>query len=539
MKRLVSVFVLLCALLVLCGSAVAAPAKNDILVVPVMDDFAETNNKMPAAWVNVGGFYRTMVFRRLLMTDEHMAPIYKDLASDWSVSDDGKTYIFTIRDGVTWHDGVPFTAEDVRWSLATAIKAPMVNPVFVGAFSKIVGAAEWKTGSADVLSGVTVDGNKLTIKLTEPVGVFPLVMAEWPPYPKHLLEKENPATIHLSNFWSAPVGNGPYKFVELRPGEYSIWERYDGFYGKKPRIAKIEIRNVLDRNTLIPGCQAGEFDYFATNNIDEVREIEKIPGYKVYPVDIFFLRQLLVNTRDLGNPDKPGPLADIRARQAVLYALDRKTLTEQLFPEQATVMNTSIPASFPEYWKDAAVYDYNPEKAKALLAEARVDLSRPLKLRYYYSDQKSIDFIDAVKYYLEQVGFKVEASKFQGDPTQQMYEVRDFDLVYKGLSVMAFEEAFNQFSSKSTNFARLAGTLDKPNVKFDEAVEHLSRASSQEDRTAAIVALQKLEQENLYALPLFNIKLYVVVHESKLQTAGIYGNEWFNYDRKEEDWQLK
>lgn len=512
------------------STATPPPAMGE-KVLQVMDTDSP-KDKFEAAWANYGGVWRTQVFRRLLMLDEKGEPNIKDLAKDYTVSADKLTYKFTLRDDVKWHDGTKFTAEDVAWSLGMAIKAASINGTFAGAFAKIEGAADWKAGKADKLKGVTVDGNSVTIKLTEPVGVFLLVMAQWPPYPKHLLEKEDPAKLHLANFWNKPIGNGPYKVTEVQPNNYAILELNNDFYGTKPKIQKIKLQ-LLTEDKIVTKAQANELDYAKVMSLEQVNEVLKNPAYKAYPVDIFFDRYLQAN---MNGKDGKGnaKIADLRVRQALLYAIDRKSIADKLFKGQAELLETKIPSALPEYNKNAAKYGYDPEKAKKLLKDANFDFSQTIKLQYYYTDQQTIDLIDTIKYYWEQVGVKVETSLMQGNLLELIYTTRDYDFLYAGLSAMALEEAYALFHTDSS----LGMQLFKGDSTWDGLINDLRKSTEQKDRVAAVGKLQDNEAKYLWHMPLFSIKQYIIVNESRLKTAKVFGNEWFNYNRKVEDWEL-
>jgi ABC-type transport system substrate-binding protein len=111
-----------------------------------------------------------MVFEALISQKSDGTYMPK-LASDYSVSDDGMSYTFTIRDGVTWHDGQPFTAEDVVWSLSAGVADPNATQI-ASRLVGIEGADAVKDGTADTLSGVTADGNQVTVKLSYPNNGF-------------------------------------------------------------------------------------------------------------------------------------------------------------------------------------------------------------------------------------------------------------------------------------------------------------------------------------------------------------------------------
>lgn len=506
-----------------------APASDGILRTGEGPD-----DKWSASWADYGRIFKTSVFSRLLKVNENMEPVYMDLAEDYEVSDDELTYTFTLRDDVKWHDGEPFTAEDVKWSIEMALKSASINAVFSGAFSKIEGADAWKDGTADELTGVTIEGNKITIQLTEPVGVFLLTMAQWPPYPKHLLEDEDPATLHLSDFWNKPIGNGPYMVTEVEPNNYGILEVFDDYYGEKPKIEKIMVQTMTEDQS-VTKAQVNELDYHYDMDISRVNEITKNPNYEAHPVDIIYIRYLMANmmgTDGNGNPK----IEDLRVRQALMHAIDRETIAEQLYPEQAVPLHTKVPQGLPEYNDNVVKYDYDPEKAKALLEEADFDFDQTIRLQYYYEDQNTIDLIDTIQYYWEQVGVKVETSLMKGDLLELLYNNRQYDFVYAGLSAMAMEEVYGSFHTDSASFSQVLG--GDPDV-WDPIIDELRQTSDPEKRMEIIHELQELEADYLWHMPMFSMKQYIIVNKNNLQTAGIYGNEWTNYERKMHEWEMK
>lgn len=513
-----------------------SPSGGDKVSDGIMRIAGGPQEKFQAAWGDYGGMFRTSLFRRLLMLDENMQPVHKDLATDYTISDDQMTYTFTIRDGVKWHDGEPFTVEDVRWSIQTALKSVSINSVFAGAFGKIVGAKEYKEGTSEEVPGLSVEGNVLTVKLTEPVGAFLLTMAQWPPYPKHLLEKEDPLTLHLAEFWEKPIGNGPYKLAEVVPNNYAIMEVNPDFYGDKPKIEKIMLQT-LTEDQIVTKAQAQELDYYSIMDLNQVEEIKKTGNYDAHEVDILYIRYLMANMDGPANQSgKNEKIADIRLRQALLYAIDRQTMADQLYPGQATAIQTKIPNAMPEFNSNTEPYAYDPEKAKQLLKDSGYDVNVPLRLAYYYADQGTIDLIDTIKYYWEQIGLKVETTMLQGNLVELIYTTRDYDFIYAGLSAMAMEEVYGIFHSDNTTAATVMGNNKDA---WDPTVDELRREADPAKRQEILNRLQEMEAEYLWQLPLFAMKQYVIVNKNRLETAGIYGNEWTNYDRKIQDWEMK
>jgi len=483
--------------------------------------------KFEASWANPGGWLRIQLFRRLLMCDKDLVVVGTDLAKSWSVSPDALTYTFVLRDDVKWQDGVKMTGEDVGWSIRMALKSVSINNVFATSFAKIDGADDFKAGKTDSLKGVTVNGNTITIKLVDRVAAFPLVMAQWPPYPKHLLEKEEPAKLHLAAFWEKPIGNGPYMITEVVPANYAVMEPFKDYYGPKPKIAKVLFQYFDTPEQTMLAFKSDKIHYTNSMSLADVNEILKNPNYKATTVPIFYIRYLQSNLNS--NPK----IADPRLRKALMYAIDRDAIANKLFPGQATVLNSKIPPGSVWYSPEPEKYAFDPAKAKQLLAQSGYNVATPIRLAYYYADQQTLDLIETIKFYWEQVGLKVETSILKGNLLELIYETRPYDFLYAGLSAMALEEVYGIFGSTHVMGQKL-GLGDK---SVDPLIDELFKEGDQAKRKAIVQKIEAWENQALQQMPLFALQMYVLEHKN-LKKPAIYGNEWFNYDYKLQEWEI-
>jgi peptide/nickel transport system substrate-binding protein len=511
------------------------PAKettsDGVLNIATLGESNGFGDRLDDVWVNRGELSKVLMFRSLFLPEPDLQNVNPDLAKGYTVSDDKLTYTITMKDGLKWHDGDDLTAEDVVWSIETVLKAAQVNAIYTGTFSTIEGANEWMEGTSDNISGISVDGSTITIKLSKSVGNFIPVLGQFPILPKHLLKDENPLEIHNSDFWKNPVGNGMYKLEKLEPGNFATFVPAETYEGTKPKIKKIALTAVSDPTT---AAQTGKIDFFNTNVAEYISGMKSVNGFSAHPIDILYYRYFVVNIQDTeGKVNET--MADKKVREALMYGIDRKALTEQLYPGLATVLNTGVPTSFDEHYSDAPKYEFDPEKAKQLLKEANFDFNQTVKLRYYYGDQTSINFMTAVAQYLTNLGMKVDVLKFQGDATTELYKTRDFDISFKGLSAFGFEEWYGEYESTNSNFVNILGDEGV----FDDAINRLKETSDAAERKEILGELQKLEIENLYKLPLYSTNNYFYVNDEALKTSGVFGNPWYNYDMKFEEWELK
>ena len=411
-----------------------------------------------------------------------------------------------------------------------ALKSAQITTIISSSLQSIEGAQEYIEGTADTVSGITADGQTVTFKLCSPNGDFLMAMAQWAPYPKHLLEGEDPLTLHTCSFWQAPVGSGPYKFKEFQPGSYLILEAYDGYYGEQPGIKTVQL-TVTSDSQLVTKTQAGELDLSEFSDYASVEQVLSAnPALTSYEIeDAMYLRVLSFN---LNGNDK---LQDIRVRQAISQAIDKQTICDQLFNGQAMLMNTLVPTSRVEYNADAQTLSYDPDTAKALLEEAGYDFSQPIRIAYFYSDQQTIDLMDTLKYYLEQVGFTVELNFLKGDLLDLIYTTRDYDMIYRGLSSTGAGEIYGWQKAGSIHEAIYGTSLQEG---WADLLNRYTEAGVKE-RVEVVKELQAHEIEACEDIPLWNLKTYVVVNSSRLDLPTQFQYGIFNYERHLEQWHLK
>jgi len=269
------------------------------------------------------------------------------LAESWTMSEDSMTYEFTLRKGITFHNGDPVTAEDVKFS-----------------FERYHGAAN-KQLKDTVASIETPDAQHVRFKLKEPWPDFMTFYgttatgAGWV-VPKKYVEK-----VGDEGFLKHPIGAGPYKFVSFNPGVELVLEAYNGYWRKKPSVKRLVMKVIPDEETRFAALSRGELDIAYSIRGELAEKVQKTPGLTLKPAllpapwYLYFTEQW----------DPKSPFHDVRVRKAVNLCLDRDGMNKALFLGYCKVNNSIIPDSYQYYWQPpAAVFD--PVQAKKLLAEA-------------------------------------------------------------------------------------------------------------------------------------------------------------------------
>lgn len=248
--------------------------------------------------VNPGQFiYQELLFDKLIDADANLTPTSGMLAKSYSVSPDGMKIVFNLRDDAKWHDGKPFTAKDVVFTLEYMIKVPGVNAVALNTFKSIKGAQAYLDGTAKSIEGIQVSGNTVTLTFEKLDPNALLTFSQWPMMPEHLLGGSNPVTSQQNAFWQHPVGNGPFKVGETVLGNYAILDRNPDYYKKGTgNIQKIFMHasNENDAN-LLKNAENKKIDYAWSKSVTDAQGIKKLSFMTVNPVNIRYTRCFYIN----------------------------------------------------------------------------------------------------------------------------------------------------------------------------------------------------------------------------------------------------
>ncbi len=281
------------------------------------------------------------------------------LADYWEIMPDNKTYIFHLNKDAKWHDGIDVTAEDVIFS-ADAFANPDTGSAYTGSFVATV--ESWRA----------IDDDTVEFVAKEPVFTFLYDIQTLAVIPKHIWGdvpfadwRNDPGATGTDP--SRVIGSGPFKFQELRQRESVSLVRNDDYHGKVPYLDGYTLRVWPDQTAAINALLAGEIDVAVLQSAD-VAAIEGAPGIVVaqYPSRGFLYYEFNLD------PEVTTKWQDERVRQALMYALDRESIANDILLGYAEVAQGTQPSVSYAYAPDqiATKYTFDPEKAKALLAEA-------------------------------------------------------------------------------------------------------------------------------------------------------------------------
>ncbi|MFQ5693929.1 MAG: ABC transporter substrate-binding protein, partial [Nitrospinota bacterium] len=307
------------------------------------------------------------VFSGLVRLDERFEPV-PDLAESWTVSGDGLTFTFNLRRGVKWHDGAPFTAEDVKFTYETLLHPDnRAGASHFNYFGYIVGAPAYRAGKADSVKGVEVLGPyKIRIRLREPYAAFLRVSAAQPIVPKHILGSVPVKGMLKHSFTHKPIGTGPYILESWKSRDRTVLRANPDYFGPKPKMDRIIWRTIPDAFSRLAELRTGKINVngmYAAVPVDEFKSLDKdacCRGVRMVGQSNWFL------DLNLKNPI----FRDVRVRRAISYAIDRKAILKHVFKGWGSIVNSPFHPLSWAYKKDVTLYDGDTEKAKRLLEEA-------------------------------------------------------------------------------------------------------------------------------------------------------------------------
>ncbi|KKC37283.1 peptide ABC transporter substrate-binding protein [Devosia epidermidihirudinis] len=248
-------------------------------------------------WQNLGIWVHSkFAFDTVLEADGNLTPIGGELAESYSVSEDGLDVSFTLKDGLTWHDGTPLTADDLAWSIEAALKFPITHPVLMATFKAIDGSEAFQTGAADHVSGVSVEGNTVKLKFDHIDPNVLLSFSQFAPLPKAQFAGVNPVELQQSAYWQKPIGSGPFMIDEVRMNDYTTLVPFAAYHGGAPKIEQIIARPSGDNDgNLLVNATAGKADFGYTKSAGDVPGLEGLSYMTVKPIDIPYTRMIWIN----------------------------------------------------------------------------------------------------------------------------------------------------------------------------------------------------------------------------------------------------
>jgi peptide/nickel transport system substrate-binding protein len=263
--------------------------------------------------------------------------------------DGGMDVTWRIRPGIKWHDGVPFTSADVKFTVE-AINSPDYNPESTDGFDRIA-------------SVETPDSLTAIVRYREVYAPYALQFVRGA-LPKHLLEGRD--IDGAQDYNRSPLGTGPYRVAEWKTGEHVLLERVPGYWqgDSLPAIRRILFRFIANTTTRINQLRGGEVHVAALVPWDKYREVKDVPGLSIHRMTGNSYEHVTLNQRAVE------AFRDVRVRQAMTHAVDRDLIVRTILDSLAPVIHGPIQSVSWAFTDSVTRYDFNPDRARELLDAA-------------------------------------------------------------------------------------------------------------------------------------------------------------------------
>lgn len=436
------------------------------------------------------------IYQGLLTYDFDLTP-RPGLAKEWTVSDDGLTYTFKLHENVKWHDGKPFTARDVIFSTQECL--PAIH-------------SRARVNFAGVESATALDDHTVQYKLKTPFVAFLHVFetSSAPMLPAHIYQgtdyRANPAN-------QSPIGTGPFKLKEWRRGEFIHLVRNDDYYKKDlPLLKEIYFQIIPDSSSRLVALQNGTVDVTGFDNIDYVfmPMLRQSKAFEITQHGYEFASPMATLEYNI----RSGPLADKRFRKALLHAINRDFIMENIWFGQAAPATGMVCSSTPFYKNTGPLYPFDIKKSLALLDEMGLKpdangVRARLKLLGIPYGDMWMKLGEYVKQSLTKVGVDVQIENTDPANWASRYSNWDFEMTFcfwyqwghpgQGLPRLYRTDSINKgiYGSNTSGYSN--PEVDK---LFDEAIREIDVKK----RSEMYGRLQEILIADLPNAPLFEIK---------------------------------
>src|SRR6516164_7700725 len=392
-------------------------------------------------------------------------PLAPSLAQSWSASEDGLSYDFALREGATFHNGDPVTAEDVKFSFE-----------------------RYRGTSHDLMKDRVA-----AVETRDPEHVRFQLKAPWPDFltfyatatgagwivPKKYVEK-----VGEDGFKKAPIGAGPYKFVSFTPGVELVLEAFDQYWRKTPSVKRLVFKMIPDETTRLAALKAGEVDIAYGLRGELAEELQRTKGLttKAIVVDVPFW---------LYFPDQwdaKSPWHDQRVRLAASLAIDRETINQAQALGHARVTGSIVPDTFAYYWTPPAPV-FDRAKAKELLVGA--GYPRGFDAGDYFCDSTFANLAEAVINNLQAVGIRARLRPLERAAFFKGYAEKGLKNIIQGASGAFGNAATRLEAFVAKGGAYVYGTYPEIDALFEEQAAELDAKK----REATLRKIQELVHE--------------------------------------------
>lgn len=439
------------------------------------------------------------IFDTLVVVNPETNEIEPQIAESWEQTDD-LTYVFKIRQGIKFHDGSDLTAEDVKFSLDRAINSAAVSYI------------------VDFIDTVTVDDEyTVTVKTKAPFA--PALRNLAIPFaaivPKAVVEADEAA------FILNPVGSGPYQFVEWKQNDHVTLKAFDDYYAGKPATENLIMKVIPETSQRSIALETGEIDLaydMAVNDVAKLKDSTELTVYEIPSLTCWYI-SMNMNKEPFNNP---------LVREALSYAIDRQLIIDTINAGSGQPADAIIaPGVFGYY--STGVREYDPEKAKELLAEAGYPDGFETSL-WVNDNQSRIEMCQAMQNMFQQIGVECSVEVIEFGSFISRTTAGEHDMAYFGWTTSSADADYSYYSLEHSTQQGAAGNrsfIADPEV--DALIEEARTNSDEATRTELYKELAiKLDEIN-NNIPVFYSSINVGASQ-KVEGFVMDANGYHNLD---------
>ncbi|TYB88853.1 MAG: ABC transporter substrate-binding protein [Kosmotoga sp.] len=396
----------------------------------------------------------------------------------YSVSEDGKVYTFNIREGITFHNGEPLTAEDVKFTYEAFMDPSLGSP--------------HHQYYSDIEEVVLVDDYTVEVHLSKRNVTF-LTSAR---LRNHVLPKDYIEDVGWTGYQKKPIGSGPYQFVVHVPGQRIVLRRYEDYWGEKAKIKYVEFRFYPEITTATMALQAKQIDYIAELPAEEYKMLKTVPGLKYGTFTKFEDHRICFNKR----PDSV--FSDVKVRQAVAYAINREELIALTRGEMAVPAVGRVPYFHAASAPNAPAYEQNLEKARELLKEAGYPDGFKTKIYAPAGYRERVLEVQQIQRQLSEIGIEVEVVTLEWGTYLDVTAEGEAPMFRERWSASApspFSFVENWYSESSWN--PIFGTYH--NEEVDRLIEKIKVTVDEQERWKLYKEVQGIAMKDVACYPLY------------------------------------
>jgi peptide/nickel transport system substrate-binding protein len=439
-----------------------------------------------------------------------------NLAQGWEVSLDGLTYVFHLRTGLRWHDGTPFSADDVIFTVSLLQDPDYPGPPDIGAL--------WRTVRVE-----RGDARTVRFILSEPYAPF-LDYTTIGILPSHLLQGVRAVDLPALDFNLSPVGTGPFQVqeIEIEDGEVSsiLLQRNAQYHGPGPLLEHVRFRFYPSYHSALRAYQAGEVEGVSQVTLENLAQAHEMEDLNLYSAQMSRYSLIFLN---LGQREDLPFFQEREVRQALLYGLNRERIVEQLLDGQGILAHSPVVAGTWAYDEETPKYPYDPERARALLNEAgwvlpsgptaRTKGERALAFTLLAStDPLQTAIAEQVAHEWNELGLQVTVVTSSPLDVRDALERRDFEAALEELDLTGDPDPYPLWHQTQITAGQNYAGLD--NRQMSEVIETARITVDPEQRAALYGQFQELFAEEVPAVLLYH-PIYTYGVNRKIQGVQI------------------